>query len=329
MNIYENLNALKNSVSVCLIGHISPDADALSSMVVLRDFLIDFFNIETVDLFAEYESLSNSSLEILDTVQLNPEIKKYDTAIMIDSPNLDRLGIYKTLFENSKLKIVIDHHKTNENLGDINIVEMKSSTCEIIYTIIKSFNKELSVENQGKIYAGILTDTNNLTVGNFNNNTFKIISEIIDNINYSAIYNAFLGQNSLQNMQLLAMAINNITTYQNGQIIITHISHHEAEKFNVNFDSFTGIINKLATITGNQLVCFIYPKTVNTYYVSMRAKEGLNVATLAKNNNGGGHEGAAAFLTEEQDIDLIKENILHNFTEILNSFNHVKNKIFK
>ena len=329
MNTYDNLNIFKISKSVCLIGHLSPDADALSSMIVLRDFLMQHFKIETVDLFAEYEKLSNSSLEILDTITLNPEPKNYDTAVMMDSPNLDRLGIYKSLFENANLKIVIDHHKTNENLGDINIVEMKSSTCEIVYSIIKSFNEELSFENQGKIYAGILTDTNNLTVGNFNSETFKIVSEIIENINYSAIYNAFLGQNSLQSMQLLSVAINNITTYQNGEIIITHITHQEAEQFNANFDSFTGIINKLATITGNKLICFIYPKNKESYYISMRAKEGLNVATIAKNNNGGGHEGAAAFLTNDTNINRIKENILNDFTSILNSFKYIKNKIFK
>ena len=111
---------------------------------------------------------------------------------MMDCPNTDRLGIYKNLFLDAKLKIVIDHHATNNYDGDINIVELCSSTCEIVYNILNSFNFEISKANQGKLYAGLITDTNNFTVGKITNTTFKIASEFTDNINREEIYKAFL-----------------------------------------------------------------------------------------------------------------------------------------
>ena len=53
MKNYEILTQLKNSKSVCIIGHIDPDADALSSMVVLKEFIHNNFQIDIVDLFAD------------------------------------------------------------------------------------------------------------------------------------------------------------------------------------------------------------------------------------------------------------------------------------
>ena len=185
MNYFE-LDILKDTKSICIIGHIEPDPDALSSMVVLKHFLKNQYNVEYIDLCAQNEVLSDGMLAILgkDTLIQNPQDCKpnYDTAIMMDSPNIDRLGVFKSLFENARHRVVIDHHATNLYQGNINIVEICSSTCEIVYSIIKEFGKTLSNEEKGKIYAGIITDTNNFSVGEIKERTFKICSEICENI---------------------------------------------------------------------------------------------------------------------------------------------------
>ena len=53
MDSFKKLKKIKNVNSVCLIAHIDPDADALSSMVIMQDFLIEKFKISCVDIFAE------------------------------------------------------------------------------------------------------------------------------------------------------------------------------------------------------------------------------------------------------------------------------------
>ena len=327
MTNYEKLSRLRNKKSVCLIGHIEPDADALSSMIVLREFLINHFKVENVDIFGDYNNLPSIYEEILDGVQLNPEIKNYETAIMIDSPNTDRLGKFASLFNSANNKIVIDHHATNQNCGEINIVEMCSSTCEIIYSILQYFHYEISKENQGKLYAGIITDTNNFTVGNYNKRTFEIAGACIENINKTQIFNAFLSSNSLRQMQLIAMAIQNLNSYQNGQIIISKLSVEEISKYNATSDDCSVVINKLATISGNKLVCFIYPSK-DQFYVSMRAKDGYDVSKIATRNGGGGHKGAAAFLSNKP-IEKIKLDIAKAFTNELEKGTLPHTKLFK
>lgn len=326
MDTYQKLNILEETKSVCLISHIEPDPDAISSMVVLREFIKKHFKITKVDVFAEATNLSDGLLEILDGVEINPNPTDYEVAIMMDCPNTDRLGKYKNLFLNANQKIVIDHHATNNYDGDINIIEMCSSTCEIIYSILKSFDHELTKSQQGKLYAGIITDTNNFVVGEITDKTFLIASEFTNNINREAIYKAFLANNTLKNMQLLSLAIENLSSYEHNQIIITHISSEQAKKYNTTHDNFCGLINKIATINSSKLVCLIEPQD-DTFYVSMRAKSDYDVSVIARKYGGGGHIGAAAFIST-LSLDEIHQLILDEFRDQLTKTKTKKIKLF-
>ncbi|MBR4998865.1 MAG: DHH family phosphoesterase [Clostridia bacterium] len=312
MNDYEIFRNLDNNKSVCLISHISPDADALSSMIVLKDFLQQHFHFKNVDLFAQTIDSVDFYKPILEEETLNPLKNAYDIAIMLDAPNVERLGNLKHLFEDANIKIVIDHHATNNYCGNINIVEMCSSTCEIIYSILSHYNFNISQKNKGKLYAGIITDTNNFTVGNFNSRTFEVVSKLIDDIKKEDIYSYFLANNSIQQMSLLSKAVNNITFYDDNKIIISHVSLEDIINTNSSQNDCSCIINKLSTITGSKLVCFIYPTNNHEYYVSMRAKKDYDVSVIAKKFQGGGHTGAAAFLST-LPIDNIKEQVLQEF----------------
>jgi len=191
MMYQEIFNKIKNSKSICIISHIDPDADAIASMIVLKDFLINHFNIPSVDLFAETNTIQENCKILLLNNTINNQSKSYDCSIMLDAPNLDRLGIYKGLFLSTNLKICIDHHNTNQNYGDFNIVEDITSTSEIIYKILETYNYNFSKHNLECIYAGIITDTNNFTTPNIKCSTFEIVSKLIEKIDFINIYNNF------------------------------------------------------------------------------------------------------------------------------------------
>lgn len=326
MKNYKNISVLNNLKTVCILTHIQPDADALCSAVVLRDFLKSYYKITKIDIFAECSTLPENYQPILENIKINKTPSNYQAAIMLDCPNSNRLGLYQPIFLKTKLKIVIDHHSTNLMEGDVNIVEEVSSTCEIIYDILKQFKFNISKENQGKIYAGLITDTNNFTVGKINKRTFKIASEVESNINRENIYNNFLANNTLKNMQLLSLAIQNTVSFEHGQIIISHITYEEAKKFKATFEDYYGIINNLATISTAKYICFIKPKD-NHYYVGMRGRKGADVSKIAKKNGGGGHIGAAAF-ESQNSLKEIEQNILLSFREELAKHKEKFTKLF-
>lgn len=313
---YSDLEILRNSKNVCLISHIEPDADALASMVAFKNFLEKFFSVENVCLFAECERVPSICEYIMGNSEINkPSTRNFDVAIMMDSPSSERLGAHKNKFESAKKKIVIDHHNTNRYEGDVNIVEFVSSTCEIILSISKEYKFNLSKQDKEILYAGIITDTNNFSVGNINENTFSLVADIFKDIDHNKIYSQHFSNNTLKNMQMLSIAINNLETFQNNQIIISNIDFNEKEKSQATVDDFTGIINRLATISGSKLVCFIQPRN-DEYYVSLRSKPEYDISTIAKAHGGGGHKCAAAYNSKDS-LSNIKQEVLNDFIEIL------------
>lgn len=328
MEKYKDLSILKSAKSICLIGHIDPDTDAFASMVVFKDFIKDTFKVKSVDIFAETENITSYYKPIIDDNKINCGKSKYDIAIMMDCPNTERLGKYKTLFTQSKIKIVIDHHATNLFEGDINIVEPCSATCEIVYQILKEFDYKLNKKQFGKIYSGIVTDTGNFSVGTITKETFKICSEILPNINYNKIINHFCNTVSLKNQKLYAIAIKNLKTFNNDKILITHVSNKDMKKLKTSFEDFFGISNRLNSINNSCLVCFIYPKE-NEFYVSLRAKQGYDVSAIAKKYGGGGHIGAAAYMSKDK-IKKIEKQILNEFyKEISKNINIITTNPFE
>ena len=326
MNKYKQLTKLKKFKKICLISHKEPDPDALSSMVAFREFLINKFKVPQVLIYADYETLSPQCAEIIENIEINTNEEGFDCAILLDAPNIERAGAFSYKMNIAPFKVVIDHHNTNELKLDINIVEETSSTCELVYDIMKNFKYTPSYETKGKLYAGLITDTGNFTVGNFGSRSFKMASDYVDEIDNTSIYKAFLMNTSLKNFKVLGYAIQNISTHLDNKLIITYISKQQAEELNLTADDYLGIVNDLNTIKEANIVCFCQPRE-NGFYVSMRAKEGFNVAEIAKLHNGGGHVGAAAF-TSELSIEELKKYLSKEFDEQLTTIERKRKTLF-
>lgn len=318
MNKYKDILKLKNKNSVCLIGHLNPDVDAIASMCVFKNFLINKLKVKSVDIFADDKgSLDFQSEYILNNEPLNKEPQKYDAVVIMDCPKTteDRLGKYTQLFESIDTTFNIDHHDTNENFANYNFVNVVSSTCEIVYEILSSFNYKFSDDDLSKIYSGIITDTNNFSVGALNNHTFEIAGACSNAVDVKSLRDTLLSNLTFHNLKIFGLAISNAKTYENEQILISSISKEELKKYHICEDDYVGIINKLAQTRGVKLVSFIHFKN-DSYYVSMRAKPEYDVSIFAKQSGGGGHKGAAAFISNEP-LDKIIEYVLNNFKKIL------------
>ena len=326
MKNYKSLEMLKQANKVCIISHIDPDADALCSMVVLGNILKDKYKLKSIDLFAETENIADNYKEIIQNVRYNPECSDYDVAIMIDCPNTDRISCYEPLFDNAKTRIVIDHHDTNKHQGDINIVEVCSSACEIVFAIGEELKYKFTKADYAMVYAGLITDTGNFSVGRISPRTFVTASKCVEHVDYERLYRNFFSNNTVKNTMLYALAINNMKTYCDDRIVITHINKNEAKKYDVVADDYTGIINRLATIGKSRLVAFIHPKK-GEYYVSMRARLGYDVSKIAVSHGGGGHVGAAAYLAKGS-VDAIEKEMKKLFEEELNSKQEIKENLF-
>ncbi|MDE6361923.1 MAG: DHH family phosphoesterase, partial [Clostridia bacterium] len=118
----EFIKAVDKSDSICLISHQNPDGDTCGSALALYRAL-KLYGKERVYIYCD--SVFRNSLLTLEGIEdyNKTQVDKCDMAIACDCAEYDRMGAYLSLFNKAKIRINIDHHKTNSRYGNINIIE--------------------------------------------------------------------------------------------------------------------------------------------------------------------------------------------------------------
>lgn len=319
------LDDIENAKNIAIICHLNPDADALASCVAIKKLIklnfVDADEPKIIDIFFDFDEISELNNAIIKGVETNIQnCEKYDIALCVDCSNVDRLGKYKDLFVGTENTINFDHHATNEEFALNNLVLKKaSSTCEVLYTLAKTQNLHFSDEFCKLIYAGIITDTCNLTQGVITVRTHKIITELIERgIDIDSLNDHFFKNNTKSKAYLLKEALDSLTFYSNDRIAFMKLTKQDLQECDATFDDTLGIVNQGIEIKGVDIAILAIKQEDNSYYVSLRGKNEVDVALIAKEMGGGGHEQVAAFQYSGFLTDLRDKLLAECKAELLN-----------
>lgn len=107
----------------------------------------------------------------------------FDFIITIDAPNLNAVGTLYTenqaQFQGKEI-INIDRHLTNAFFGTVNFInKTSSSTCELVYKVLRQLDCELDKDMATNLYAGIASATNTFTSYSVNAETFETVAALL------------------------------------------------------------------------------------------------------------------------------------------------------
>ena len=259
-----------------------------------------------------------------DIVSISPDLTDFkpDLIISLDAASLWQLA---NSYEKNKNIIgklpffVIDHHITNPGFWKINIIDINSSsTCELLFTILKEINliKYVDKKIATLLIAGILTDTNVFYNTNVTAKTHKISAELLELWADSRlwIFN-FFKKRSLLKTKVLALGLSKIEVIENKleswkNIIYTTLNKNDFEKLWATNKEANWIIEHLINIENCEIAFVIYALDNWMNKVSFRSHT-YNVSELAQKLNWWWHK-QAAWASSEKDINLFLEEIVEN-----------------
>lgn len=311
MNVTNIINIVKSADKIALMAHVSPDGDAIGSLlgysIALRSMgkSVDVYLHDRVPFVYSFLPTSEKILNSWNG-------SEYDAAIALDSGDLERLGNCKEIFNKAKTRINIDHHITNTNFGDYNHIEPHaSSTGEVIYRIIKMTGLDLNKEIAECLFVAIVTDTGGFRYSNTSSTTMQVTADLINyNIDVSDISIKVFDLTSLTKTKLIGIAIDSLEIYSDGKIAVMTISKEQIEHLKANYDEFDGIINIGRSIIGVEAAALLVEKQPKQIRVNLRSNSYLDVAQIAKNHGGGGHQKAAGCTIEGITLNDAKSLIL-------------------
>lgn len=278
--------------------------DAAGSVLSLSLFL-DSLNINRYSFLSAPLPQNLLYLPLSETISSKkPNLSDYDLFLIVDAGDLKQTGIEKELGgivsrPDEYCVINIDHHKTNESFGHINIVDKNaSSTCELIYYFLNE-NKHIIGKNIADcLLTGIVGDTGNFTNPATNKQCFKIAADLISqgaNI-FQIIRSILSAEESINTLRLWGTIFERLTYNQKYDIAVSYFLQKDLETCNAREESIEIVANLLNYISGIKAGFLIKETKDGFYKVSMRTTDpNIDLAQLAKMLGGGGHSKAAGF----------------------------------
>ena len=313
-NIIETINEGNNFI---VTSHYSPDGDNIGS---------------TLGMYYALKSLGKNVLYVLDdTTPLNLNFLVKDVNILkshevdvnlsdfvlitLDCGDKGRICVSDDIIESTKTLICIDHHASNDSFGDLNYINPKeSSTCELVYNLLKEYSKflgkQLITEQIATcLYTGLVTDTGNFCYSSANPSSFLMAHDLIS----IGAKRDFIIQNVFQSnpynfYKLLGEALNTLDII-NGKVASINLTTEMLERNGVSFNDSDGVTSYTRDIEGVEVGLLFKEKSKNEIKVSFRSKNYLNVGEIAATFGGGGHVRASG-CTIKDTIENAKKMVI-------------------
>jgi len=294
-DVKEIFDIIHNSNNICIAGHKAPDGDCIGSVMALYEFLKPMNKNLTVCIDGSipynYRSFVNEGI-----ISKEYDGSIYDVVIILDCSDADRLGKFSDILNNTKKTICIDHHKTNMNFADINIIDIDiSSTGELLYDIITSTGREITKQVAENIYVAIVTDTGKFSYSNTGSNTHKTTAALIEmGVDVSEIDNKIYNSKPSNVVKAFIDCISDINLYFDNKIGVATISQKILSDHNVEMGDIDGVVEFIREIKEVEVSCVLKEYNNNTK-VSLRSKSDIDVSKISLVFGGGGHKKAAGF----------------------------------
>lgn len=311
---------VSNSNNIAVTSHVDPDGDSIGSILALGLALrqkhknVEIFINETLP--ARYSFLSKS-----DYIKKYEDIKDkdFDLFFALDCGDEKRLGNSIEIMKRSTTVVNIDHHISNTKFGHINIVEVDaSSTCEIIYSIVKDMGLSVDQHIAESIYTGIVTDSGNFIYDNATCKTHLIAAELMKvNIDKQKIMYNLYQKKSINSLRFLGYSLTNMEVELDGRLAILQIPSSLLKKFNIPYDDVEGIVNYGRDIEGVEIAVTIREISDAEVKLSFRSKnDDVDVRALAELFNGGGHKKASG-ATLIASLDEAKDQVIEKAKQFI------------
>jgi phosphoesterase RecJ-like protein len=170
-----------------ILCHHNADPDAVGSAFALRVLLQQLQPTLQIEIAAP--SVSKIAKQILHEMRdeliltQTPNFKTADVVFIVDTNTWQQLNPWKEILTNiSTPIIVIDHHplhpKTEESAHTFIVKDHYSSTCEIIFELLKQAKVTIPLQAAQLLFLGIAFDTKHFKIAS--SATFRAIAELIE-----------------------------------------------------------------------------------------------------------------------------------------------------
>jgi bifunctional oligoribonuclease and PAP phosphatase NrnA len=304
---------IKISDNFLIVSHVRPDADAAGSVLGLGLALMNIGkNVQMVlqDGAENFNYLPGSQW-----VTRKPS-GEMDMIIIVDCSDPDRVG--DVLLDYGRPDLVVDHHKTNLQFGEYNIVEPgQVATAAILYDHMPLWGLTFDQQVATCLLSGIVGDTIGFRTPNVDSAVmYKSGALMALGADLAMIYREELVQKSFEAVRYWGAGLSRLQ--QENNLVWTSLTLADRQEIGYAANDDADLVNILSSVRDTEIALIFVEQPQNKVKISWRAKPGMDISGIAFKFGGGGH-AAAAGADVEGDLENIKERVIIETQKLLES----------
>lgn len=303
MSIHDDLaratTAINDATSIVLACHVSPDGDALGAMLAFlhvlradgRDVIASFPDPFVVA--PHYRSLPG--LELLTPPAEFPQ--EPDLMITFDCGSIARLGDLGDAAKAARQLIVIDHHKSNDRFGTLNVIDPEAaSTGSVVRQLLAYLGLPLNRDAAICLFCALVCDTGRFQYEATTPEVFGLAQELARyDVPITMLTRQLFEEHRFAYIQMMAAVLQRAVLREDLGFVWTAITANDFATYGVSTEEAEGLIDVLRRTQEATVTAVLKQEPDGTVKGSLRSLGDVDVSELAADFHGGGHRHAAGF----------------------------------
>ena len=284
-----------------MVCHVTPDADALGSMLAMAmawaaDDCRPKVSVPEGSLSQRLEFMVSWSKPVVAT---RADFATADGFVVLDTAKASRCNVDAAFA-----------HCWAELFGDVNwVVDRAGSSCELVYYLLLAAGRPVDPIGASLLYAGIQTDTLGFSLPTTSASTLRAAAGLVDaGADVGALGERIYRSQSDSEFALLRIVYDNTRVFADGQLAYSTASYDEIRSTGCAAVDIDDQINVPRSLDGVRLAMLFTEGRKGRTRINFRSEGEVTVLDLAAEFGGGGHRQAAGAILDcgvEEAVDRV------------------------
>jgi bifunctional oligoribonuclease and PAP phosphatase NrnA len=313
------LSSIGKAEHLLVTAHARPDGDAVGGLLAC------WMMLQRMGKSADM-ALSDRVPDIYRSLPCAAQIRHwsrvegdYDTVILLECDGIERTHLDG--LENRFL-INIDHHTSGRAFAHVNWIDSDAcAVAELVYQLAGAAGIDITAEMATCLYTAVLSDTGSFCYEGTDAHTFELARNLVrQGADPVLIAQKVYFSNPAAKILLLGAALANLQ--HDGRLAWLWVTENDMDRIHAEEEDCEGIVNYAIGIRGIEVAVFLRQLRDHRVRLSLRSKGRVNVATIAEQFGGGGHENASG-CTLDAPLPAATEQILQCLRNAMANAEHI------
>jgi phosphoesterase RecJ-like protein len=307
----EATRLLLDARDVTLVCHVTPDGDALGSMLALAHALRGLGKRTTCTWGDERWAPPSAYTWLPGIEAAVPPAEtptETDVLVVLDTASRDRLGVLAPLADTARAVVVVDHHVHSGGLDGVWLVDTSAAaTAVLVDELLRRLAVPLDPVVATCLYTGLVTDTGSFRHSVTTPAAHALAARLLDaGARPDEVAERLWGSRPHAELQLFGAALSRIRLEPEAAdglgLTWTWTSADDLAELGLGLDATEAVIDLVRQSAESDLAMVCKQDVDLGYRVSMRSRGAVDVGAVCAALGGGGHRLAAGF-TSYDDLD--------------------------